>query len=91
MYILLRRVLNDYDAWKPIVTQMDGLRRQYGSRGATVYRSASNPNEVLMVFDWDDDKSFRDYLERPDVQSTLAATGTMMEITEVSEVFHLAE
>lgn len=90
MFVLIRRVLNDFDAWKPIASTVDGLRAQYGSRGGTVYRSASNPNEVLMVFEWDDDKSYRAYLDRPDVKSTIAATGTM-EITEVSEVFKLAE
>mgnify|MGYP003620431753 CR=1 FL=1 len=90
MYILMRRQLNDYDAWKQVVSQLDGLRAQYGSRGFTAYRSAANPAEVLLVFEWDDDRPYGDYLALPDVQRALAATGTM-EITEVSEVFHLPE
>ena len=90
MYVLMRRVLNDFDAWKQVVSTMDGLRAQYGSRGLTAYRSANNPNEVLLVFEWDDDKPYSAYLELPEVKSALAATGTA-EITEVSEVFHLSE
>ena len=90
MHILMRRKLNDYEAWKQVVSQLDGLRAQYGSRGFTAYRSAADPGEVLLVFEWDDDKPYTDYLARPDVQSALAATGTV-EITEISEVFHLPE
>ena len=90
MYILMRRQLNDYDAWKQVVSQLDGLRAQYGARGFTAYRSAVNHVEVLLVFEWDDDRSYGDDRARPDVQRALAATGTM-EITEVSEVFHLPE
>ncbi|MGB7962044.1 MAG: antibiotic biosynthesis monooxygenase [Propionicimonas sp.] len=90
MYILIRRVLNDFEAWKQVVTNLDGLRAQYGSRGLTAYRSASNPSEVLLVFEWDDDKPYTAYLELPEVQGALAATGTV-DVTEVSEVFHLAE
>lgn len=90
MYVLMRRVLNDFDAWRQIVSANDGLRAQHGSRGATVYRSAANPNEVLLVFDWADDQPYTAYLDLPEVQSALAATGTV-EITEVSEVFHLEQ
>lgn len=90
MFVLIRRVLNDFDAWKEVVSAMDGLRAQHGSRGLTAYRSAGNPNEVLLVFDWDDDKPYRTYLDLPEVKKALAATGTT-EVTEVSEVFHLAE
>ncbi len=90
MHVLIRRVLHDFDAWKKVVSELDGLRAQHGSRGLTAYRSAGNPNEVLLVFEWDDDKPYRAYLDLPEVQNALAATGTT-EITEVSEVFHLAE
>lgn len=69
----------------------DGLRAQYGSRGATAYRSAENPNEVLLLFDWDDDLPYTAYFELPEVKSALAASGSVPDIAEVSEVFHLSQ
>ena len=54
MQIILRRRLKDYDAWRKMVSEMDGTRRKYGSRGGTVYRNAKDPSEVVLVFDWDD-------------------------------------
>jgi hypothetical protein len=56
----------------------------------TVYRGAADPNEVFLVFEWDDDKPYTDYMNLPEVPKALADTGTL-EITEISEVFHLAE
>ena len=90
MYIFMRRQLNDYEAWKEVVSDLDGLRAQYGSRGFTSYRNAANPNEVFLIFEWDDNKPYTAYLELPEVKRALAATGAM-EIIEIDEVFHLPE
>lgn len=90
MQIIVRRQLRDYDTWKKLVSEMDGVRREHGSQGATVYRSAKDPNDVFLVFQWDDRKSYLDYFNRPDVQNALAETGTT-EVIEVGESFHLAE
>jgi quinol monooxygenase YgiN len=87
MYVILRRILKDYDSWKGIVA--DGtVRREKGSKGLTVYRSGANPNEVYIIADWDDNKSYLDYFNLPEVQESLAETGTT-DIIEVSERFHL--
>jgi quinol monooxygenase YgiN len=90
MVIIVKRLLKDYEAWKSIVSEMDHVRAEYGSRGATVYRSKSDPNEVYLVFDWDDQKPYQAYFNRPDVQKALDATGTT-EVIEVSESFSLAD
>jgi len=87
MYIILKRTLKDYDAWKRIVA--DGkMRREKGSRGLTVYRSAKNPSEVYIIAEWDDKKSYRDYFNLPEVQQSLGETGTT-EVIEISESFKL--
>ena len=59
-----------------------------GSKGVTVYRSSQNPNQVYLIFDWSDEKSYRDYLGLPEVQEALAASGST-EVIEISEHFSL--
>ena len=90
MHILMKRRLSDYDAWKAVVSSLDGLRARYGSHGFTAYRSAADPNEVYLIFDWDDEKPYTAYMDLPEVKEALAATGTV-EIIEISETFHLSE
>ena len=90
MNIIVRRKLKDFDSWKKVVVDANQVRKEYGSKGATVYRSAKDPTEVYLVFDWDDKKSFMDYFNRPDVQKALADSGTT-DFIEVSESFYLKE
>lgn len=90
MNIIIKRTLKDYDSWKKVVSENTGLRGQYGSKGARVYRSAKNPDEVYLVFEWDDSKPFANYMDRPDVKQAFEDTGTL-EVIEVSESFTLME
>jgi len=90
MKIIVKRILKDYDAWKEIVMDRNPMRKEYGSKGGTVYRNAKDPNEVYLVFEWEDQESYRSYFNHPDVQKALADTGTT-EIIEVSESFSLVD
>ena len=90
MNIIIKRKLKDYDTWKKVVSNLDGLRKQYGSKGLTAYRNAKDPNEVYLIFEWDDGKPYASYLNLPEVKKALADTGTT-EVVEVSETFHLEE
>ena len=90
MNIIIKRKLKDYASWKKVVSDLDGLRKEYGSKGMTVYRNAKDPNEVYLVFDWDDGKPYTNYLDLPEVKKALADTGTT-EVIEVSESFDLEE
>ena len=88
MKIIVKRDLKDYHSWKKMVSERNEMRAEKGSKGATVYRNAKNPNQVYVVFEWDDQKSYLDYFNLPDVQEALAETGTT-EIIEISESFDL--
>jgi heme-degrading monooxygenase HmoA len=90
MKLIIKRKLKDYNAWKKIVSDLDGLRKSYGSKGMTVYRSAKDPDEVYLVVDWEDGKPYTSYFNLPEVQKALADTGTT-EVVEVSESFYLEE
>lgn len=88
MYIIVKRVLKDFDSWKTLVSSGNETRREKGSQGMSVYRSIKNPNEVYLVIEWEDHKSYLDYFNLPEVQKALADMGTT-EIVEVSEEFSL--
>lgn len=62
MHFMIKRRLNDYDAWKKVISELDGLRAQYGSRGFTSYRNADDPSEVYLIFEWDDTRPPEAYL-----------------------------
>jgi heme-degrading monooxygenase HmoA len=71
-----------------MVSEQNDTRKQMGSKGAVVYRNAKNPDEVFLIFEWEDEKSFMDYFKLTEVQKALEETGTT-EIIEISESFKL--
>jgi heme-degrading monooxygenase HmoA len=88
MKVILMRQLNDYDSWKERMAEFKDKRAEFGSKGVEIYRSVRDPNEVHLVFDWDDDKPFVDYFENPEVKKALDDSGTT-EMVEISESFHI--
>ena len=90
MNIIVKRKLRDFDTWEKVVSDANAARMGYGSKGLTVYRNAKDPDEVYLVFEWENGKPYMDYFNLPEVQKAVAETGTI-EIVEVSESFYLEE
>ena len=52
-YVIVKYKVADYARWKPIF-DADGANRQAGGcKGGQLFRSADDPNEVVMLFEWD--------------------------------------
>jgi heme-degrading monooxygenase HmoA len=52
-YVMVKHTVADYARWK-LVFDADGANRQArGSRGGQVFRSADDPNEVVILIEWD--------------------------------------
>lgn len=52
--MLIRHKVADYGAWKPLFDEHGTTRRANGSRGGRLFRSADDPNEVVVLLEWDD-------------------------------------
>ncbi len=56
-YVIVKQKVADYARWKPIF-DADGTNRQAGGcNGGQLFRSADDPNEVIMLFEWDLEKA----------------------------------
>lgn len=46
--------VRDFDHFLRTFTTQGKLKRgEHGSRGAKIFRSTENPNEAIVIFDWD--------------------------------------
>lgn len=56
-YVIVRYTVTDYARWKALF-DADGVNRHAGgSKGGQLFRSADDPNEVVMLFEWDLDQA----------------------------------
>jgi heme-degrading monooxygenase HmoA len=52
-HFIVHHQVADFDRWKPVFDEHASMRKAAGCQGGYVLRSADDPNEVTIVFDWD--------------------------------------
>ena len=75
-YVIVTQKVADYARWKPIF-DADGAKREIaGSQGGQIFRSADDPNEVVILFAWDLQKA-RQYSQGEEVRAKLQEAGVL--------------
>jgi hypothetical protein len=65
--ILATARVEDFDRfWKTFTIKGAEKRKQYGSKGARVFRDPNDPNRLWTVFDWDEE-SFAQFRADPEM------------------------
>ena len=60
-HILVRIKVEDYERWKPGFDELGATREERGSKGGRLFRSADDPNEVVILLEWDNLENAREY------------------------------
>jgi heme-degrading monooxygenase HmoA len=76
-YILVRHKVRDFAAWKPIFDGHGLTRKAAGSRGGFLFRRADNPQEVIVLFEWDSVQNARKFAESQDLKGTMERAGVI--------------
>jgi hypothetical protein len=75
-YVIVNHTVADYARWKTLF-DADGANRQAGgSRGGQLFRSADDPNEVVMLFEWDLEQA-RQFSQREELQAKMQEAGVL--------------
>ncbi len=70
-YILVRQTVEDYTKWKAVFDEDRANRKQNGSEGGSVFRSSSDPNEVVVLLKWDNPENANKFLESDELKKTM--------------------
>lgn len=64
-HVITRRRLDagDFDAWMVRFAAGAEARRAAGCRGVRRFRSADDPQEIVVIFDWDTHENARRFVE----------------------------
>jgi heme-degrading monooxygenase HmoA len=90
-YVLVTHKVADYARWK-LIFDADGANREIaGSQGGHLFRSADDPNEVVMLFAWDLQQA-RQSSQREEVRAKMQAAGLLgpPEISFLEEIEQLS-
>ncbi len=76
-YMLVRHKIEDYAMWKPIYDQHANTRKASGSKKAHLFRNADNPNEIIIMYEWDDLDKARIFTRSEDLIKTMQKAGVI--------------
>jgi hypothetical protein len=69
--LLVRLKVVDYTTWKPVFDDQSDARRANGSLGGRLFRNADDPNEVLVLLEWDDLERARLFAQSDEMREAL--------------------
>ena len=76
-YLLVRHTVKDYEKWKPFFDEHQPTRQKSGSKGGHIYRNSQNPNELIIIFEWDTLDNARKFAESSDLQKQMEKAGVI--------------
>ena len=71
-YVRIRREVGDYAEWKPY---FDDLRIEYGQQSYQLFRSSENPNDIVMIDEFEDEDRVREFVEMDELRETMTEAG----------------
>ncbi len=63
VYLMFRGKVKDYEKWKTVFDGLAPIRKEYGAKGGYLYRIADNPNEVVVLIEWESIEKARKYFQ----------------------------
>jgi heme-degrading monooxygenase HmoA len=74
-HLLVHHQVGDFDTWKAAFDQHDATRRASGGGNYMLFRSADDPNEVVVVFEWDSVENARAFSTSDDLREAMQRAG----------------
>ena len=76
-FMLVRHKVKNYDKWKPVFDEHAAARKAGGSRGGRLFRSADNPNEIVIMFEWESLEKARKFVQSEDLRKAMEQAGVI--------------
>jgi hypothetical protein len=76
-YLLVRHKVTDYEQWKSVFDAHSLTRQANGSRGGQLFRNASDPNELVILLEWDVLEKARQFAQSEDLREVLQRAGVV--------------
>jgi heme-degrading monooxygenase HmoA len=76
-YVLIRHKVEDYQRWTPAFDAHGAARKASGSKGGRRLRSAEDPNELVILLEWDNLQKSRQFAQSDDLRNTMQRAGVV--------------
>jgi heme-degrading monooxygenase HmoA len=74
-YLLGKSTVTDFEEWQTSFHNIDSYRTEHGQRGYQAFQSVADPNEVVVLFEWDENEDPRAFFESEEMRDKMAEAG----------------
>src|SRR3712207_1667019 len=75
--MITRHAIRDYGAWRPVFDAHVPAQAAAGLTNGRVYRSAEDPNDILILFDMADRRRAEEFCRSGDLRATMESAGVV--------------
>ena len=75
--LFIRHKIKDYATWKPLFEEHGAKRKAAGSKGGRLFRSEKDPNEVMVLFEWENLDKAHKFAESENLGQTMERAGVV--------------
>ncbi len=86
-YMLIRHKVKDYAKWKPVYDENAANRKVAGSKGARLFRKANDPDELVILFEWDSLDNAKKFAKSEDLKKSMEKAG----VSDQPDIYFLEE
>jgi heme-degrading monooxygenase HmoA len=76
-HLVVRAKFEDFARWKPIFDRHGATRKASGSKGGYIFRNTSDPNELIVLFEWDNLENARQFAQSEELRERMQEAGLM--------------
>jgi quinol monooxygenase YgiN len=87
VHIIVHHKVNDYAQWKEVFDEHAKVRKESGSKGGRIFRDEQKPNNVAILFEWEDMAKARTFFE----SKFLRSASERAEVIGTPEIFFEVE
>jgi quinol monooxygenase YgiN len=77
VHVIVHHKVKDYAQWKDGFDQHAKVRREAGSKGGRLFRDEKKPNNVAIVFEWEDMAKARIFFESKLLKDVMERAGVV--------------
>jgi heme-degrading monooxygenase HmoA len=76
-YLLVKQNVGEFNKWKSLYDKHSDTRKASGSKGARMFRNTNNPNETLLLFEWNNIENARKFTQSDDLRQKMQEAGVI--------------
>jgi len=85
--LLIRHKVTDYATWQSVFDEQEATRRAYGCQLGRLFRNISDPNEIVILLEWDNLERARLFAQSDDLRDELKRA----EVADEPDLWFLGE